>query len=56
MQISAVPAGGALAVDRERFSTLVTSKIKNHPNIDLITTEVTEIPPLNCNNCYRSFN
>ncbi|HHU31981.1 MAG: FADH(2)-oxidizing methylenetetrahydrofolate--tRNA-(uracil(54)-C(5))-methyltransferase TrmFO [Zhaonellaceae bacterium] len=40
----AVPAGGALAVDRERFSTLVTSKIKNHPNIDLITTEVTEIP------------
>lgn len=39
-----VPAGGALAVDRERFSTLVTSKIKNHPNIDLITTEVTEIP------------
>ena len=30
---SRVPAGGALAVDRERFSTLVTERILGHPNI-----------------------
>lgn len=38
-----VPAGGALAVDREEFSKLVTSKIKNHPNISFIESEVKEI-------------
>ena len=41
---TAVEAGGALAVDRERFSTLVTEKIKAHPNIRTVTQEVTEIP------------
>ncbi len=40
---SAVPAGGALAVDRERFAELVTEKISNHPNITLIREEVTSI-------------
>lgn len=40
----AVAAGGALAVDRERFSALVTEKIKNHPKITLISQEVTSIP------------
>ncbi len=40
----AVPAGGALAVDRDRFSRLVTQKIEGHPNICLTRQEVTEIP------------
>jgi len=39
-----IPAGGALAVDRSKFSGLVTSRIKNHPNITIITREVTDIP------------
>ncbi|QIB26206.1 methylenetetrahydrofolate--tRNA-(uracil(54)-C(5))-methyltransferase (FADH(2)-oxidizing) TrmFO [Caloranaerobacter azorensis] len=39
-----VPAGGALAVDREKFSEEITNKIYNHPNIELIREEVTEIP------------
>ena len=38
-----VPAGGALAVDREGFSKMVTDKIKNHPNIRVIEEEVTKI-------------
>ncbi|MFB6466628.1 FADH(2)-oxidizing methylenetetrahydrofolate--tRNA-(uracil(54)-C(5))-methyltransferase TrmFO [Cytobacillus sp. Hz8] len=42
----AVPAGGALAVDRHEFSQLVTDKVKNHPNVTVITEEVTEIPDL----------
>ena len=40
----AVPAGGALAVDREEFSALATQRIKNHPNITVYSQEVTEIP------------
>lgn len=40
----AVPAGGALAVDRHEFAGRVTEKLKNHPNITVITEEVTEIP------------
>ncbi|MGO2315343.1 MAG: methylenetetrahydrofolate--tRNA-(uracil(54)-C(5))-methyltransferase (FADH(2)-oxidizing) TrmFO, partial [Pseudolactococcus laudensis] len=39
-----VPAGGALAVDREGFAELVTSKVSNHPLIEVIRAEVTEIP------------
>ena len=38
-----VPAGGALAVDREKFSQYITEKIKNHPNITVINEEVTTI-------------
>ena len=41
---SRVPAGGALAVDREHFSDYITRKIIQHPNIELIRQEVTEIP------------
>lgn len=41
---SAVPAGGALAVDRTEFSDYVTSKIKNNPLIHIINEEITEIP------------
>ncbi len=39
-----VPAGGALAVDRELFSKAVTDGIKNNPYINVINEEVTEIP------------
>jgi methylenetetrahydrofolate--tRNA-(uracil-5-)-methyltransferase len=40
----AVPAGGALAVDRHEFAGLVTERVKNHPLVEVITEEVTEIP------------
>lgn len=40
----AVPAGGALAVDREIFAQLVTYGINNEPNIKVISEELTEIP------------
>ena len=39
-----VPAGGALAVDRDQFSSMVTDKIKNAPLIQVIEEEVTDIP------------
>ncbi len=39
-----VPAGGALAVDRELFSAAATQGIKNNPYIKVINTEVTKIP------------
>lgn len=39
-----VPAGNALAIDRELFSQTVTDKIKNNPYINIINEEVTEIP------------
>lgn len=42
--LSKVSAGGALAVDREKFSDLVTEKIKGHELIEVIEEEVTEIP------------
>lgn len=41
---TAVPAGGALAVDRKLFSDRVTQRIKAHPLITVIHEEVTEIP------------
>lgn len=37
---SAVPAGGALAVDREKFSSLVTEEINNNENINVINKEI----------------
>lgn len=43
--ISRVPAGGALAVDRDIFSQYITDKIKGHPLITVINEEVTEIDP-----------
>lgn len=39
-----VPAGSALAVDRNKFSEYITEKIKNHPNIEIIEGEVTSVP------------
>ncbi len=41
---AAVPAGAALAVDRDLFARQVTERIQNHPRITLIRDEVTEIP------------
>ncbi len=41
---TAVPAGGALAVDREAFSAMITEKIRNHPHITVVEQEVTELP------------
>ena len=41
---NSVPAGQALAVDREEFSKKVTEKIENEPNIEVIRKEITEIP------------
>jgi len=40
----AIPAGRALAVDRERFSESITQILSCHPNITIIREEVTEIP------------
>ncbi|TLS49858.1 FADH(2)-oxidizing methylenetetrahydrofolate--tRNA-(uracil(54)-C(5))-methyltransferase TrmFO [Paenibacillus antri] len=40
----AVPAGGALAVDRDGFSGEVTSRLRTHPNIDVRTEEMPELP------------
>ena len=39
-----VPAGGALAVDREAFSNYITETLRNHPRVKIINQEVTEIP------------
>lgn len=41
---ASVPAGGALAVDRHEFSGFVTEHVKNHPLVEVIHEEVTEIP------------
>lgn len=40
-----VPAGSALAVDRELFSAFITEKIKNHPLIEVISAEMSEVNP-----------
>ena len=42
--LSEVPAGGALAVDRDIFSQLITERTENHPKINIIHEEVTKIP------------
>ena len=39
-----VPAGGALAVDRDIFASLVTKGIRSNPNIEVISKEITDIP------------
>ncbi|WP_261807144.1 methylenetetrahydrofolate--tRNA-(uracil(54)-C(5))-methyltransferase (FADH(2)-oxidizing) TrmFO [Lapidilactobacillus luobeiensis] len=41
---SAVPAGGALAVDREQFSGYITAKLRQHPLVTVIETELTDFP------------
>lgn len=39
-----VPAGGALAVDRDGFSQYITEKLRNHPLITIIEKEITQLP------------
>ncbi|WP_270608486.1 FADH(2)-oxidizing methylenetetrahydrofolate--tRNA-(uracil(54)-C(5))-methyltransferase TrmFO [Enterococcus thailandicus] len=41
---TAVPAGGALAVDRDSFSETITRKVKEHPLVTVINEEITKIP------------
>src|SRR5690606_14557062 len=43
-----VPAGGALAVDREGFSRAVTQAIKEHPLITVVREEIRGLPPAGC--------
>lgn len=40
----ALPAGGALAVDRDPFARSVTERVKNHPNITVQGSEITDLP------------
>ena len=45
---TAIPAGGALAVDRDEFAKYITEKIFSHPNIRFISEEITNIPQSPC--------
>jgi methylenetetrahydrofolate--tRNA-(uracil-5-)-methyltransferase len=46
--LSRVPAGGAHAVDRQRFSEAITRAISSHPGISLCREEVTRVPEAPC--------
>ncbi|ADG82403.1 methylenetetrahydrofolate--tRNA-(uracil(54)-C(5))-methyltransferase (FADH(2)-oxidizing) TrmFO [Thermincola potens] len=39
-----VPAGGALAVDRQKFAAQVTAELENHPLVEIVREEVTSVP------------
>src|SRR5574342_97669 len=41
---ASLPAGGALAVDRDLFARLVTERIESHPNIEIVREEAMGIP------------
>lgn len=43
-----VPAGGALAVDRDAFARFITEKLKSHKNIKIISQEVKSVPEGRC--------
>jgi len=43
-EAASLPAGAALAVDREDFARRVTEKIQSHPNIEIVREEAAEIP------------
>jgi methylenetetrahydrofolate--tRNA-(uracil-5-)-methyltransferase len=43
-EVTRVPAGGALAVDRDRFSALMTEKLREHPLIELVPGVVERVP------------
>ena len=43
-EYSSVPAGGALAVDRDKFASYITEKLKSHKNIKIICKEIEEVP------------
>lgn len=44
---SRVPAGGALAVDRDSFSAYITRTLKEHPNLNYVEQEISELPARN---------
>ena len=46
--MSSVAAGGALAVDRKKFSDYITDQIRSHPNIRVISEELSSIPDGYC--------
>ncbi|MDE6557660.1 MAG: methylenetetrahydrofolate--tRNA-(uracil(54)-C(5))-methyltransferase (FADH(2)-oxidizing) TrmFO [Clostridia bacterium] len=43
-----IPAGGALAVDRDKFAAFITDKLRSHPNIEIVCGEVESIPDAPC--------
>lgn len=43
-EVTKVPAGAALSVDRGKFSEFITEKLEQHPNIEIIREEITKIP------------
>ncbi|MBN2722603.1 MAG: methylenetetrahydrofolate--tRNA-(uracil(54)-C(5))-methyltransferase (FADH(2)-oxidizing) TrmFO [Deltaproteobacteria bacterium] len=44
---TSIPAGKALAVDRLKFSTMITDRIENHPKIRVVREEIKKIPHKN---------
>jgi methylenetetrahydrofolate--tRNA-(uracil-5-)-methyltransferase len=42
---ASIPAGGALAVDRDEFARQVTTTLQNHPLVEIHFEEITDIPP-----------
>jgi len=42
---AALPAGDALAVDRQRFAAAVTAALERHPRVEVVRREATDIPP-----------
>ncbi|HRK68982.1 MAG TPA: methylenetetrahydrofolate--tRNA-(uracil(54)-C(5))-methyltransferase (FADH(2)-oxidizing) TrmFO, partial [Hyphomonas sp.] len=44
-KVHQVPAGSALAVDREGFAEAVTAKLEAHPNVTIVREEIAGIPP-----------
>ena len=47
-EYSKIPAGGALAVDRDKFSEYITDKIKAEENITVISEEIKKVPAAPC--------
>lgn len=43
-RLTQVPAGSALAVDRERFAALVTHQLQNHPRVEIVRAELPSLP------------
>lgn len=43
-EIAKVPSGQALSVDRTLFASTITESLRNHPNIEIVEKEITEIP------------
>src|SRR5438270_6763602 len=43
-EVTKIPAGAALAVDRIKFAEIITEKIERHPNIEIVREEIIEIP------------